>query len=73
MGDRQVRAIVRTDTKKAAAKAFDVSMNHFNDHMCETGNEEELAAANSMPVGVLLVMKEVYVPADGKYHITRKY
>ena len=43
---KQVRAIVRTTTKKRAVELLNehtnISMAHFNDYFCPTGNELEL-------------------------------
>jgi len=49
VGGKQVRAIVATKTKKRAAELFGVSLYHFNQFCCETGNATELQVAQGNP------------------------
>lgn len=44
-----IREIIATKTKKAAAAAFGVSMSEFNAYAGKTGNEDSLRAARQAP------------------------
>lgn len=48
-GNKQVRTIVATTTKKEAMAILGVSVNEFTNHWCETGNDIETAIALSAP------------------------
>jgi hypothetical protein len=47
--DGATRQIVAAPTKKAAAEALEVSVYHFNEYSCETGNLTELSVALADP------------------------
>jgi len=52
----QVRTIVGAYTKKQAVELLDkvsnISMYHFNDYWCETGNSVELATATEVGIWI---------------------
>lgn len=51
----QVRAVVRTFSKRRAAELFGISLHQFNLYAGETGNAEELAALDAHPPETVLV------------------
>lgn len=48
-GKIQVRTIIATTSKKRAAELLSLSINHFNDYWCITGNKLETTLALANP------------------------
>ena len=54
--DGVIFAIIYTKTKSAAAKAFGISLHHFNNYGHETFNEEQVTKSKEVPDQALFYM-----------------
>lgn len=56
----QVRALVRTSSKKKAAELLGTSLYEFNKYASDTGNPEQLAALDAHPPGTVLLCPDLH-------------